>query len=412
MFGALFGTLFGVAIGCLSALPGLHISVLLVGLLPLVGLGGDFGAFALVGALGSGMTASILAKTFHPATAQTIKSATPEQVLAYRGEGLRAVLVQAVATWCGVITVFLTAIPLLLLKAVNERELAAGIRVLAFLGIPLLLAFVWLTWRRASNKLVTVVVMLAATVIGFYGLHHPALAGNMSVLAPLLGGVFSVPALAMVLFHSGHVQAFPRQQTRVSWNNLGDAGQFYGALCGLGTALVAGLGSGAAVASFAGTVDEEKYLGMHTASEAANHVFAIVLVILIGASHSGVGVALRMQAPVVDGLTGVMLLMTVFFGVCAGAWLCYKHAGQYAELVSRVPQRTVALAVLVITLTLIGWETGLAGLLVAACAGTLGLAARLYCVPNQALTMVLSGPVLIGAVGLAGPLAGLLGILH
>lgn len=402
------GALLGIGLGLLSALPGVHVSVLLVGLLPLLGLDPLAAAAALVGTVGSGMTATTLAKTFHPATKQTIQAATPEQRMAYNGHGKKAVRIQLFAIWSGAGAVLLCALPLLGIFTWFPRDAQALVDSIKPLGLLFIIGFLVTTWYQARNKALTALVMVAGGLVGFYVLNHPALVGNASSLAPLLSGVFALPALLMILFHSGHIRPFPRQ--RADQGDHNHLSQVWGALGGILTAMTAGLGSGSAVSLFAESVTEEEYLGMHTASESANNLFAILLLIVAGASHSGVGVALKQQLPQIDVTLGIILLFIIFLGLQAGTQLITWCTDFYVKLVTRVPQKLLALFVLLLSLGLVLGETGSVGLLAALAAGCLGLAARLYCLPNQALSTVLVGPVLIYYVGMAGPLAHLMGI--
>lgn len=406
----LFGVLFGAALGLLAIVPGIHPTIVLAGLLPLLGIHGIFGACAIVGALGSSQAVMGLAKTYHPATQQSMQAATPEQVMAYSGRGKLALAIQTQATWTGVTTVLVLATLLLLFQA-----LTGGIDVTPLIKAlsPLLIGlYLVVTVGSASRKAVTLAVVLLGTVVGFYTLNHPALVGNPSSLAPLLGGIFTVAALSQVIFHRGNVQSFPAQRPVTATRWVFAERQYLGALSGLTTAMIAGLGSGAMVSFFAGHVREEEYLGMHTASESANNAFAILLFILVGATHSGAGVALKQNVHTLGLVTGILMILAIVVGLYLGTAFVRRIEDAYVGLVSRLPQKQVAVGVLVLTLAIIFFETGLVGLIATILSACLGLIARLYFVPNQALMSVLVGPVLVYYLGLAGPLAGLLGVVR
>jgi TctA family transporter len=412
MIALVLAAAFGTLAGLLSALPGLHISILLIGALPLLGVNGPVGAVVLVTAIGSGLIASNLAKTFHPATADTIRSATPEQILAYRGDGLKAVGIQHQAVWAGVLTVLMLAAVLLPLRTLIGTGFAAVITmVTGWLVLPLLLLFTGLVVRQAKHKLPTVAVIILATGLGFYTLNCAALTGNHNALAPLLGGGFALPALAMVVLHRGRVQPFPKQRVVNSAAKPAPE-QVWGALGGIATALTAGLGSGGAVSVFADQVNHEEYLGMHTASEAANHVFAVLLFILVGTTHSGTGVALRQQL-VSPGLAmSLLLLVALALSTFVAHYVAQQVVGRYVSCIGRIPQRSAAMVITVVTLALLFTETGLAGIAVAIAAAALGWCAKTNFVPNQAMTFTLTGPVLVYHLGLSGWLASVLHVLH
>jgi TctA family transporter len=401
--------LLGTIAGLLSAIPGLHISVLLVGALPLLHIAGTSGALIIIGAMGSGLVAANLAKTFHPATAETIKSATPEQVMAYHGKGLHALYIQNEAVWLGVGVVLLLSLLTLPLARITSFE---GIinGVMGALTIPLIIGFLVLVIWQAKHKVATLLTILCGTLLGFYTSNSPAMVNGNS-LAPLLAGGFSLPALFMVFAHQGKVKRFPAQQAykprykKKAWS-------VWGALAGVLTAMTAGMGSGGAVSVCAGHMAHDKYLSMHTASEAANHVFAVLLFFLIGTSHSGTGIALKQQLTEPSFAIGCLLLLALPISLAIGTAFSWGIANAYVKVVTAIPQRTLALGVALLTVTLLFAETSLTGVMVALAAATLGWTARKNFVPNQAMVSVLTGPVLVYKLGLAKSLAVTLGVLH
>lgn len=413
MMSLLLAALVGTLAGLLSALPGLHISILLIGALPLLGISGPMGAVALVCAIGSGLISSNLAKTFHPATSETIKSATPEQLLAYRGDGLLALRIQDQAVWAGVLTVLILGVAGLPLRTlIGEHDFSTMLNwLMGWLVVPLIILFLVLVVRQAKHKLSTVVTLCGGTVLGFYTLNCPALTGNHNVLAPLLGGGFALPALLMVLAHTDKVRAFPKQRGCLLRAKPAPE-QVWGALGGIVTALTAGLGSGGAVSVFADHVTHEEYLGMHTASEAANHAFAVLLFVLVGTTHSGAGVALKQELAKSDLTTGLLLLVCLPLSLLFATHFSRQLAPNYIKMVTKVPQRVLAALISAVTLVLIFTETGWAGVAVAIASAALGWCAKINFVPNQAMVSVLTGPVLIYHLGLSASLAQLLHVMH
>src|ERR1035437_4704958 len=145
MLTLIIAAIIGTLAGLLSALPGLHISILLIGALPLLAINGPAGAIALTTAIGSGLISSNLAKTFHPATAETIKSATPEQAMAYTGNGYKALAIQHQAVWSGVLTVLLLALCSVPLKLIMGHDFDTIVQVFSsWLIIPLIILFLTL----------------------------------------------------------------------------------------------------------------------------------------------------------------------------------------------------------------------------------------------------------------------------
>lgn len=401
--------LLGIIAGLIGMLPGLHPSVLLVGLLPLLGLGGDAGALALAGALGSGLASATLAKTFHPASPESLKSATPEQVMAYRGEGLKAVLSQLSGQWIGIFTTLLVVVPLLLLASADPHSLGTIYKHQIKPMVPLVvIAFLCWTVISSKKKIATILTLMAASTLGFYAFHSTTFEGS-DALAPLLGGLFSVPMLWMIMSHKGKSLVFPtqRKSKAIYPNKLTVVGGFLGML----TALCAGLGSSAAVSGLAGKVKETHYLSMQAASESSNHLFALMLLVTVGISRSGVAATIAKNTQLqLTPILGGLLLLGVLGGLAFGHQVVLKITPFYITLVTKINPKAIALIVFSTTLILAIWHTGLPGLLLLVTAGFLGLAAKLNFAPNQALVAVLSGPSLIYAIGLAGPFATLLAL--
>lgn len=410
---ALMAILLGSLIGLTAAVPGIHPSVLLVGLMPIMGMGGLDGAVTVCAATGSALGASVLAKTFHPTNANTIGSATPEQKMAYRGRGIAAVNIQLDASWIGLFIVMALTIPVVLVVAMNPPGVVEGLLNSIKPLVPfLILALIAVMMFQASNKVATLIITTLAGLLGFYALNMPALQGNSFALSPLLAGIFSIPALALVALSPGKSAKFPKQKPHRGATFRSSEWTVIGALGGTVTALTAGLGSGAAVSPFADHVREEEYLGMHTAAEAANNAFAILLFVVAGATRSSSAVTLQQSLANPGVITGIILMLAVMMGLWVSTKFCQASLQPYASMVSSVPPRLVAFAVLAIVLTVVGYETGFTGLVVAGVATTLGLAARANCVPNQALVAVLTGPVVLYHLGLSGYMAQLLHITH
>lgn len=413
MVTSLLAIVVGSLIGLTAAIPGIHPSVLLVGLLPILGFGGPAGAILVCAATGAALGASALAKTFHPTSSSTIGSATPEQKMAYRGNGLKAISIQMNANWHGLFIVMVLMVPIVLVVALNPPGVIEGLLNVIKPLVPLLiLGLITVMVIQASNKVATLIITALAGGLGFFALNMPAMQGNAFALSPLLAGIFSIPALVLVIATTGASAKFPKQKTHTGATFRTCEWTIAGALGGTVTALTAGLGSGAAVSPFAEHVKEEEYLGMHTAAEAANNAFAILLFVVAGATRSASAVTLQQSLTNPGIVTGVILLMAVLIGLWVSTHFAKNYTSQYVNLVSAVSPKFMAFAVLGIVLAFVGYETGIPGFVIALVATSLGLAARANCVPNQALVTVLTGPVLIYHMGLAGPMAQLFHITH
>lgn len=404
--------LVGSVLGLLSALPGLHISVLLLGLLPLLSSYQDVGACLIVSAMTSGLVSTVLAKTFHPATKETIKQATPEQLLAYRGQGYKAIDIQLQGVWSAALMAFILTIPLLTVYTFFPKDLKRFFTDYVEPISPILLAiFILSTVLCAHRKVLTACAMVLASIVGFIALNHPNLAESEAALAPLLAGVFSVPALVQVLLHPGKLKAFPQQHKNIVPVKL-EGAPGVGAVAGMLTSIGAGLGSGALVSAMAGYVKEETYLAMHTASETSNSIFSVFLFILLGMSHAGSAIAIKKSTANPETTLAIILILCAAIGIVISTRFIERHTDVYIAVVQRIPQRLLAFFVLCTTLGLLYYETKTIGLIVAATAACLGLLSRSFNLPNQTMAAILTGPVVIYHSGFSPQLAQLFGVMH
>lgn len=410
----LLATLFGAALGCVSVIPGVHSAALIAGLLPALGAQGLAGSCFVVAAAGAAMMTQALSKTFQPATAGTLASATPEVKMAYAGSGLVAVDNQNLWMIGGALVSLVLLIPIALTGLLFPDDVKAAIQTVStWAQLPLMLLFTGTTLSLASNKLSTVLVMLLAAGLGFYSMGRVELAGNPSSLAPLLTGIFVLPTSLAIVMQTGQIKRLPPQRPATAADVDGFEHSWIGHVGGMITAVVAGVGASSAVASFAKTSTEEEYLSLQAAAEGSNNTVAMLLLVLIGAGHSSTAVAVQaMSGTKIDVLTGVLILFAGGIGITVGRKATVLLAPSYARLITAINPRHIAAAVLLLSMGIVVFETGTIGVLVASAAGALGLVARTSMVPNQALLMILTGPVLIQKLGLARELALALGIIH
>lgn len=407
---ALLATLAGALVGCLSAIPGLHATALIAGLLPMIGANGLAGSCFVVAAAGSAMVVQALSKTFQPATQETLRSATPEVRMAYAGEGLKAVNMQVINVGAGAVASLFALSLVIGVTAIFPDDLKPVLQAISkIVQIPAMIYFMIITVVHAGQKLATALVITLASLLGFYSMNRVELMGNPASLAPLLSGIFVIPVTLSILGHRGKTKQLPKQNPVTNIPEY--ANTWIGAFSGMLTAVISGVGASSAVASLAKTTTEEEYLAMQASAEGANNTVALLLLILIGAGHSSTAVAVQEMSGAEIGLVaGAAILLAGGIGVAAGIQFVERYAERYANLITGINPKTMAAAVLLASTAVLLVETGTAGAMVALAAGALGYAARVSMVPNQALLMVLTGPVLIQKLGFAKALGLALGV--
>jgi len=403
-------TLAGALTGCLSIVPGLHATALVAGLLPLLGASGLAGSCFVVATAGAAMITQALSKTFQPATQETLRSATPEVRMAYAGEGLKAVEIQVVSTGGGALGALFFLGLLIGIAAIFPDDVRPALQTLSkWVQVPAMLYFTYVTVSHAGHKLATTLVITLAGLLGFYSMNRVELMGNPASLAPLLTGIFVLPVTLSILGHAGKTKPLPPQQPAGKVPLYENS--WIGLVGGMLTAVISGIGASSAVASMAKTAGEDEYLAMQAAAEGANNTVALLLLILIGAGHSSTAVAVQeMSGSNVGLVAGAAIMLAGGIGIGAGVQVAGTFGERYAGFISGVNPKLVAGLVLLTSTAVLLFETGTAGALVALAAGALGYAARVSMVPNQALLMVLTGPVIIQKLGFARELALVLGL--
>lgn len=407
----LIAALGGAAAGCLSVIPGVHAAALVAGLLPMLGAGGLAGSCFVVAAAGSAMITGALSKTFQPATRESLAGSTPEIRMAYDGRGLAAIELQNLGTMAGSAITVLLLVPVIVLGALFPDTVKDAISTLSgWLQVPLILLFTLITLVQAGNKGWTLVTMVLAGGLGFYAMGRQELMGNPASLAPLLTGIFVLPVSMMVLGQqAGALLRIPAQVPEDI--TPGDEANSLAPIGGMLTAITAGVGSSSAISVMAERFTEEDYLYAQASSEGANNTLALLLLILIGAGHSSSAVAVQeMSGARLDLFAGALLLFATGMGMAFGKQAVNACTNAYIRVVSRINPKLIASAVLAMSVGTVCWETGTTGLLVMLAAGSVGYAAKTCMVPNQALLMILTGPVIIQKLGLAKPLALVLGL--
>lgn len=377
----------------------------------MLGAGGLAGSCFVTAAAGSAIIVQALAKTFQPATKQSMAGATPEVRMAYAGRGLAAVELQNLGSMVGSMIAVVLSVPVLLIGALFPEAVKAALgTVSGWLQLPLMIVFLAITWVQAKKWFFTLVTMVLAGGLGFYAMGREELMGNPASLAPLLTGIFVIPVTLMVLGHQGKLERLPKQTPEEITPS--DEANTIAPLGGILTAIVAGVGASSAVSVFAERFDEEDYLYMQASAEGANNTLALLLLVLIGAGHSSSAVAVQEMtgSTQVDLFAGFLLVCATGLGMGFGRELVKVITPTYVSTIGRINPKLIACFVLIVSVLTVWYETGATGLLVMASAGALGYAAKMSFVPNQALLMILTGPVLVQKLGLARELAIALGI--
>jgi len=265
------------------------------------------------------------------------------------------------------------------------------------LAIPLIL--IWLVFN-AGKRVMVWVGFLATGLFGYVVLHHPQLAGNEHALAPMMAGLFGVPIMLHVLTEREALGIPEQAATKFPLNvGVGLVGVVIGCISGF----FAGLGSGSLVCFFGDHVaGDEEYLLMSSASEAANDLLAVLLVLTAGMARSGEAVMLGrvIHDPGVGGSLLVMAMVAISAAV--GRYTALGFEKRYSDTLQVFSGRFWA--VLVISIAL--WQVWLVGHPVIAFSLTgagvcLSMYNRGHKLPLQVSFAGLALPLVIQGLGLA-----------
>jgi TctA family transporter len=131
-----------------------------------------------------------------------------------------------------------------------------------------------------------------------------------------------------------------------------------GTITGMVTGFFAGLGAGSLVTFFGNQAEtDEEYLLMTSASEAANDLMALMLVLVAGMGRSGEAVLLGRTINAPSFGQACLVMVMVALAAMVGRAACFKLEKGYTTLVALVPARLMA--VLVIGLAV--WQVSLVG---------------------------------------------------
>lgn len=397
---AVLATLLGTAVGLLAAIPGLHIAILIAALLAFLPDHNQTSLVFVAAALGSSTLAGSLAKTFHPANSETLASATPELKMAYEGRGLEAIRLQVNASCSSMIMTCGIGLLFLLFSSTSEPKQVSAIvsGIIQPVTAPLLLLLAAGTVYFSKRKLLTLVFIVLATAFGYIGMNAPALKGNPHVLTPILSGLYTF-GTAGTIFFSAHAAVRLPKQVRPQPVNTSPWPTF-GTLAGVITSFTAGLGASALTATSAKHTTNRSYLELQAGSEAANNTMALLLLVVLGTSRSGAAAQVQQHVTQLNWVDALSVISAIFVALLVAYALVQKVASVYAHIATNVPPKTVLVLVCLSSLALIINQTGTAGLGLAVFGAALGMLAKKHFVPNQALTFVIGGPVLLHHTGL------------
>ncbi|MEN9832718.1 MAG: hypothetical protein RLZZ487_2323 [Pseudomonadota bacterium] len=384
----------------LSAIPGLHLAAALLLLLPLVKalLGYSGAALFVMGAAGSNLYVKRLAMIYHPqAGSMDVLGMDPALRMAQAGQGPKALALSVKAATTGLLLASLLGIPLCFSMLGNTPlHTVIGI-IFKWLTFPAVAAWAMVVWH--SHPLAKKALVLVGG-LGFVILYHPSLMGDRHQLAPLMSGFFAIPIAISLLQTQGSIPVqLMHEHTAKGDINL----QFAGGLTGAITGFMAGLGA-SSLASFWGCAlsSDEEWVELGAASETANDVMAIYLLMALGSTRSSEAALLKnLLPPGISPAVFMTLACALFASAMLGRYAVQKWQVPYVKLMRQFPRKMAVAVVLGVALVqVLLCKAWLIALMLTVAATCLGLWLRQHHLPNQVCFAALIFPVLCHATGL------------
>ncbi len=367
----------GVGTGVLTGLtPGLHVNT--VSMLMLASLSWLSGLFSPL-AIAVFLVAMIVTSSFldfvpsiflgapDPATALSV---LPGHELLFKGEGHRAVILSAI----GGLGAFLVSLPIVVVLFFAIKSVEAVLSTL----IPFILigfsAFFILKERGLRKKVWAIIIFLLS---GCFGLVVLSGINVKEPLFPLFSGIFGISSLILSL---GDDNKIPEQNTECSvefWKNTPNylkaafSSLLVSILPGVGAAQAAGISQ-----AFTKFKAREDFLVIVGGISTAGCLFTLASLFLLGKVRSGVMAAL--DRVITIDFNGFLVLIAA--SICAagfGTYLTLKFSKMFARRMSKINYKLVSIVIIVFISAMVGWLSGLMGLLILSVSVAMGLLAPL-----------------------------------
>ncbi len=362
---------------------------------------------AIVACAVSNIFFSYLPSTFLGAPdPETALSMLPGHSMLMDGEGYKAVSLAALGCIGGTFLAFLAIVPFRFIVG-SPFNLAAPIRSATpyFLIAVSLLLILSETGKGVKRMLAAAFVFTLAGAFGYFVLDISVFSPfgwATTVLFPIFTGLFGVSTMLM----SSKEGRIPEQKMdepqidsapiarSVAVGSL--AGAFVGFLPGLGPSqatVVANIGRR--------KFDRERTMVMLGAVCAADSLFALATLFIIGSGRSGAMIAVSQIIPAepwdgaVPPQSMIYLAMGVLLSATASYFLVRLAARRFAGALSRVPYDKLSRGIIIFLVALIWAFSGMLGLLILAVATAMGMIPPMLGVKRSHLMAVLIVPIVV-----------------
>ncbi len=355
-------SLLGILIGTLTGLtPGIHVNTAVALIVSGRRLDRDLVILAISASIAHTFLDAV-PSTFLgiPDESQSV-SVYPAHLLAVEGRGVEAVAISALS---GVIAAFATLPFFFLLPLIKPDTSRYTLAVLVFTVLFLISLekgdMLAGRYSFVLNRLKASLVLLVSGILGFFAFRF-----NPPLFAPLFSGLFAFPVL-----YSGFrgVESLPQSKRGLNFRPLASlSGAAFGMTASLFPGISSGVASAMAVSPFS-EQDEESYVAATGATNTANAILCLSVLIATGKARSGVAAVIRDFPLSLPDVASICV-----FSALASAIIAVVVAFAVDRVLQSLNVRAVCMASLSLLVVAVFLLTGFVGLILFALSSLAGL---------------------------------------
>lgn len=407
---AIIAMLVGIPLGILTGLvPGLHVNTLVAIILPFYPLLPFSNYFVI--ALFASLLVTHIFVSFIPSVflgapdPETSLSVLPGHKLLLSGRGREAIKLTVVGALGALVTSFV------LIFFLSGFFVAAYGSSRGYMQYILSVVVAYMLLRERKKLLHAVLVFLLSGALGFIVLESNMLP-EQHALFPVLSGLFGISTLLLSINRKEKIPEQISNGIGISKSDIAKSVAI-GSLAGMVVGLLPGIGATQATIisqQIFSLFGAEKFLVAMAGINAADSVFSLGSLYLVGNPRSGVSVAVEKVFGKIGFYDFLFLLGIIASVAGASAIATLQIAGRVSRIMKKIDYPVVSKIVIAFVVFSVYSFTGLAGVLVLATSASIGILASYMGVNRSHCMGVLLLPTILFFAGLTPLFAQFLGI--
>ncbi|MFH1105883.1 MAG: tripartite tricarboxylate transporter permease [Candidatus Aenigmatarchaeota archaeon] len=408
---AFIAMLIGIPLGVATGLvPGLHVNTLVAIILPfypMLPFSNYFVVSLFASVLITHVFVSFIPSIFLGAPdPETSLSVLPGHKMLLEGRGLEAIKLTVIGS-LGALIASLVLIFLFSGFFVSTYEFSRN-----YLHYILLAVVAYMVSRELPGKrLYALMIFMLSGILGFLVLQS-SIVPQQHALFPVLSGLFGVSTLLLSINRKGNI---PAQKTGRIFIGKSDLAKsiLIGSLAGMVVGLLPGIGSTQATIisqQMFSLFGAEKFLVAMAGINAADSVFSLGSLHLVGNPRSGVSVAVEKVMGKIGFYDFILLLGVVACAAGAAAIITLKLSERVSKVMGAFDYSAISKSVVAFIALSVYFFTGLPGVLVLLTSASMGILASSLSVNRSHCMGVLLFPTILFFAGLTPSVAQFLGI--